>query len=42
LGPKVQNIVATMNLNTKIDLNVVAKYIPKITFEPDQLPGART
>jgi TATA-box binding protein (TBP) (component of TFIID and TFIIIB) len=40
--PKVQNIVATMNLNTKIDLNVVAKYIPKITFEPDQLPGART
>jgi integrase len=33
---------AKMNHNTKIDLNVVAKYIPKITFEPDQLPGART
>jgi TATA-box binding protein (TBP) (component of TFIID and TFIIIB) len=33
LIPKIQNIVATVNLGNKIDLNEVATRVPKITFE---------
>jgi transcription initiation factor TFIID TATA-box-binding protein len=40
LNPKIQNIVATVNLGSKIDLNEVVKHVSKITFEPDQFPGA--
>ncbi len=40
LIPKIQNIVATLNLGTGIDLNEVAKVVPKITYEPDQFPAA--
>jgi TATA-box binding protein (TBP) (component of TFIID and TFIIIB) len=40
LKPKIENIVATLNLNTRIDLNEVAKVVPKITYEPDQFPAA--
>jgi transcription initiation factor TFIID TATA-box-binding protein len=40
LAPKIQNIVATMNLGNKIDLNRIAMEVAKITFEPDQFPGA--
>ena len=40
LIPKIQNIVATLNIGSRIDLNQVVTHIPKITFEPDQFPGA--
>jgi transcription initiation factor TFIID TATA-box-binding protein len=40
LIPKIQNIVATLNIGSRIDLNEVVTLIPKITFEPDQFPGA--
>jgi transcription initiation factor TFIID TATA-box-binding protein len=40
LIPKIQNIVATANLGTRIDLNKIVKHVPKITYEPDQFPGA--
>jgi transcription initiation factor TFIID TATA-box-binding protein len=39
LIPKIQNIVATLNLNTRIDLNEMAKVVTKITYEPDQFPA---
>jgi transcription initiation factor TFIID TATA-box-binding protein len=40
LVPKIQNIVATANIGTRIDLNEVARRVPKITFEPEQFSGA--
>ena len=40
LIPKVQNIVVTVNLGKKIDLHGFASYVPKVTYEPDQFPGA--
>lgn len=40
LIPKIQNIVATLNIGSRIDLNEVVTHVPKITFEPDQFPGA--
>lgn len=40
LSPIVQNIVATASLLSRIDLKAVATYVPKITYEPDQFPGA--
>lgn len=40
LMPKVQNIVATSEVENKIDLVNMSLNIPKITYEPDQFPGA--
>ena len=40
LIPKIENIVATLNVHTRIDLNEVAKVVPKITYEPDQFTAA--
>ncbi len=40
LIPKIQNIVATLNIGSRIDLKEVVTHVPKITFEPDQFPGA--
>ena len=38
--PKIQNIVATLNIGSRIDLNEVVTHVPKITFQPDQFPAA--
>jgi transcription initiation factor TFIID TATA-box-binding protein len=40
LIPKTKNIVATLDIGSRIDLNEVVTHVPKITFEPDQFPGA--
>jgi transcription initiation factor TFIID TATA-box-binding protein len=40
LDPKVQNIVATANLGSKIDLNKMATTLTKFILEPEQFPGA--
>src|SRR5437867_5780986 len=40
LIPQIQNIVTTLNIGSRIDLNGVVAHVPKITFEPDQFPGA--
>jgi transcription initiation factor TFIID TATA-box-binding protein len=40
LIPKIQNIVATLNIGSRIDIHEVVTHIPKIIFEPDQFPGA--
>jgi len=40
LEPTVQNIVATANLGSKIDLNKMATTLTKFTLEPEQFPGA--
>jgi len=40
LEPKVQNIVATAAIGGNIDLHLVASKLPKLTFEPEQFPGA--
>ncbi len=37
---KVQNIVATAAIESKIDLNLMATTLTKLTFEPKQFPGA--
>lgn len=39
LKPTVRNIVATMILDGKVDLNAFSKRIPKCIYEPDQFPG---
>jgi transcription initiation factor TFIID TATA-box-binding protein len=39
LVPKVQNIVATVNLGNGIDINKLAEELPRITFEPEQFPA---
>jgi len=38
--PKVQNIVSTATVNSKIDPNLVASTLTKLTFEREQFPGA--
>jgi hypothetical protein len=35
--PKVQNIVATTKIKSKIDLHSVASSLPKLTFEPEPI-----
>lgn len=40
LSPAVQNIVATVSLLSRIDLKAVATCVSKVTYEPDQFPGA--
>lgn len=39
LEPKVQNVVATLDLKSKIDLNSFSLAIPRSIFEPEQFPG---
>lgn len=39
LEPKVQNIVAILNLQNKIDLNSLSLVFPHSIFEPEQFPG---
>jgi transcription initiation factor TFIID TATA-box-binding protein len=39
LRPKVQNIVATASVGGQIDLNHVAKVMPRSIYEPEQFPG---
>jgi transcription initiation factor TFIID TATA-box-binding protein len=40
LMPKIQNIVATLDIKNKIDLNTLSIALSKITYEPSQFPGA--
>jgi transcription initiation factor TFIID TATA-box-binding protein len=40
LIPKIQNIVATLDIGSRIDLKEIVTEVPKITFEPNQFPGA--
>ena len=40
LIPRVRNIVASANLLSQLDLKAIATRVPKITYEPDQFPGA--
>ena len=40
LTAKIQNIVATLDIKNKIDINVLSIVLPKIIYEPDQFPGA--
>jgi TATA-box binding protein (TBP) (component of TFIID and TFIIIB) len=40
LMPKIQNIVATLNVQNKIDLKYVSMVIPEIIYEPEQFPAA--
>ena len=35
----IQNIVASVNLNTKIDLDKVVKHLEGTEYEPEQFPG---
>jgi TATA-box binding protein (TBP) (component of TFIID and TFIIIB) len=39
---KVQNIVATSAIKSKIDLNLIASTLNKLTFEPEQFPALYT
>jgi transcription initiation factor TFIID TATA-box-binding protein len=39
IEPKIRNIVATVDLQRKIDLEKIALQIPKIMYEPEQFPG---
>jgi TATA-box binding protein (TBP) (component of TFIID and TFIIIB) len=36
----VQNIVSTMDVENRIDVNNLSLLLPKIIYEPDQFPGA--
>ncbi len=36
----IQNVVATANLNQKIDLSGVVKSYPSVEYRPEQFPGA--
>ncbi len=36
---KVQNVVASITLNTKLDLNLIAEKLQKVIYEPEQFPG---
>ena len=40
LQPKVQNVVATADLKSKIDLNRAASILTKFSLEPEQFAGA--
>ncbi len=40
LKPHVRNMLATANLLSHLDLKAIATYLPEITYEPDQFPGA--
>jgi len=40
LEHKVQNVVATTDLKSKIDLNRAASILTKFSLEPEQFPGA--
>jgi transcription initiation factor TFIID TATA-box-binding protein len=35
----IQNVVATANLNQKVDLNAVVKGYPGVEYRPEQFPG---
>jgi transcription initiation factor TFIID TATA-box-binding protein len=37
---KIQNIVATINLNRPINLTKLAEDVPSVVFEPEQFPAA--
>jgi len=36
---KIQNVVATANLNQKVDLNAVVKGYPSVNYRPEVFPG---
>ena len=36
---KIQNVVASVTLNQKIDLNAVVKGYPSVEYNPEQFPG---
>jgi transcription initiation factor TFIID TATA-box-binding protein len=36
---EIQNVVATANLNQKVDLNAVVKGIPSVEYRPEKFPG---
>jgi TATA-box binding protein (TBP) (component of TFIID and TFIIIB) len=40
IEPKVQNVVATADLKSKIDLNRATSILTKFSLEPEQFPGA--
>src|SRR4030067_456051 len=35
----IENVVASVNLNQKIDLNAVVKGFPGVDYRPEQFPG---
>jgi transcription initiation factor TFIID TATA-box-binding protein len=37
---KLQNIVATSDLGQTIDLEILARKLPRVIYEPEQFPGA--
>lgn len=39
LEPELRDIVATVDVRTKLDLNRIAQALPKSIFEPEQFPG---
>jgi transcription initiation factor TFIID TATA-box-binding protein len=40
LEPKVHNIVAVMDMQSKLDLNHLSQELTKMIYEPEQFPGA--
>lgn len=36
----VQNIVATVDILSNIDIKTLSKYIPRVTYKPTRFPGA--
>lgn len=40
LLPRIQNIVATADLESRIDIKAMTTRLAMITYEPDQFPGA--
>ena len=37
---KIENIVASANLNTELDLYALARELDNVEYEPEQFPGA--
>ncbi|MHA1607937.1 MAG: TATA-box-binding protein [Candidatus Freyarchaeota archaeon] len=36
---KIENVVASVTLNQRIDLDLVAERLPNVEYDPDQFPG---
>ncbi|MEM1798270.1 MAG: hypothetical protein QXX87_03515, partial [Candidatus Jordarchaeales archaeon] len=35
----IENVVASVTLNQRLDLNLIAEKLPNTEFDPDQFPG---
>jgi len=40
ITPKLQNIVATAELGSSVDIETLTKKLPNVIYEPEQFPGA--